>query len=517
MLLGLLSLSVIVGIDQRTRAAVGEETVRIDGIPSKQGVEGEPYELAGNRVIFTNWYYVDPGDLDWRDDRGKSVYVKGNVDMLGAHFVGIRSPIGIELEAQKPSIMGPIFLPNRSIVHDGKLYKGWTNNEYYESADGIHWTKKANIIFKGPYEVDIYDVFLDPTAPPAERFKNIWADEMSRDEFNAFLKKRPDGWAPRGLTLLQDNKVECVRGGYSSDGITWTSLPDPLVVDYCDTLNTCYYDTVLRKYVMYTRIWSVGPQSRKVPVDLRNSWTNIGRRAIGRSESSDFHSFPPAQMIVEPTPSMRPSEQIYTNCHTTPPGAPDIHMMFPAIWNGSVTDTTRIAMLSSHDGKVWNWVPGGEHLIETQPFGQWNGGCVWTTPSLVELPDGDWALPYYANNVPHKYPRGQRTSGTGYAIWPKGRMVALEAAQRGQFTMIPLIVPGSKLKINALTLRTGWIKVGVLGKGGRSINECVPIVGDQFWKQVKWNNADDIGAKPNEPVRLVFELYQAKLFGLEFD
>ena len=183
-------------------------------------------------------------------------------------------------------------------------------------------------------------------------------------------------------------------------------------------------------------------------------------------------------MILEPTPDMLPSEQLYTNCHTTVPGAPDQHLMFPTIWNGSVDDTTRIALASSHDGKIWHWVPGGD-LLRTGPFGRWDGGCVWATPDLIELPNGDWALPYLAHNFPHKYPRGQNVGSTGYAVWPKGRLVAVEAQDHGEFTMIPLIAPGKTLKINALTLRTGWVKVEVVGEDGRSLADCVPIVGDQ--------------------------------------
>jgi hypothetical protein len=72
-------------------------------------------------------------------------------------------------------------------------------------------------------------------------------------------------------------------------------------------------------------------------------------------------------------------------------------------------------MASSHDGIHWNWVPDGD-LLETQPFGQWNGGCIWANPEMIELPDGTWALPYSAHNVPHKYPRGQRKGGLGYAM-----------------------------------------------------------------------------------------------------
>jgi hypothetical protein len=57
-------------------------------------------------------------------------------------------------------------------------------------------------------------------------------------------------------------------------------------------------------------------------------------------------------MILEPTPDMLPSEQLYTNCHTTIPGATDQHLMFPSIWNGSVDDSTLVALASSHDGKT---------------------------------------------------------------------------------------------------------------------------------------------------------------------
>ena len=121
--------------------------------------------------------------------------------------------------------------------------------------------------------------------------------------------------------------------------------------------------------------------------------------------------------------------------------------MFPAVWNASIDDSTRIVMASSYDGQNWYWVPGGD-LLETAEYGQWNGGCIWAEPNLIEFPNGDWALPYSAHNVPHKYPRGQRQGGLGYAVWPKGRMVALEAAARGQFTLMPVILPGRVLRIS---------------------------------------------------------------------
>jgi hypothetical protein len=213
---------------------------------------------------------------------------------------------------------------------------------------------------------------------------------------------------------------------------------------------------------------------------------------------------------------MLPSEQLYTNCYTTVPGAPDQHLMFPSIWNGSMDDTTRIAMASSHDGKTWDWVPGGD-LLRTAEFGSWNGGCIWATPNLIELPNGDWALPYLAHTFPHKYPRGQNVGSTAYAVWPKGRMCAVEADEEGEFTMMPLISAGKKLKANAVTLRTGWIKIEVAGVDGHSIDQCNAIVGDQHWSAVSWKGSPDLGIEPGKPITLRIAMKQAKLFGLEFE
>jgi hypothetical protein len=96
-------------------------------------------------------------------------------------------------------------------------------------------------------------------------------------------------------------------------------------------------------------------------------------------------------------------------------------------------------------------------------------------------------------------------------------MVAVEADGRGEFTMIPIMPPGRILKINALTLRTGWVKAEVKGVSGRSLQDCTPIVGDQHWAQVAWKGGKDLGVELDRPVTLRFELYQAKLFGLQFE
>src|SRR5690349_13443163 len=77
------------------RSQTSPERKVADGIATTRLVPGAPYELAGRRVVFANWYFIQPGDLDWRDAAGKSVYVVGNSGPTEAQHVGIAAPRGI--------------------------------------------------------------------------------------------------------------------------------------------------------------------------------------------------------------------------------------------------------------------------------------------------------------------------------------------------------------------------------------------------------------------------------------
>jgi hypothetical protein len=144
------------------------------------------------------------------------------------------------------------------------------------------------------------------------------------------------------------------------------------------------------------------------------------------------------------------------------------------------------------------------------------------SPELLELPNGDWAIGYYALSYPHKYPRGDFHYDMGMLIWPKGRFMSLEADEKGEFTTLGILAPGNKLKINAVTKRAGSILVEAAdfhGKPipGRTFAEADPIIGDQFWTTATWNGEDQLGVEVGEPVVLRFKLDMAKLYGLEFE
>ena len=148
-----------------------------------------------------------------------------------------------------------------------------------------------------------------------------------------------------------------------------------------------------------------------------------------------------------------------------------------------------------------------------------------TNPSRwdVELPDGRFVLPYTGYKFPHKYPRGDWRFWPGYAVWPKGRLVALEAESRGQFTAVAFMPPGRKLRINAQTHRAGSVLVEVVSLAdqkalpGRAFTDAAPIVGDHHWTPVTWDGKDDLGHKDSAAVLLRFRMDKARIYGLEFE
>jgi hypothetical protein len=524
-------------------------------IPTER-LTGEPYALAGKRLVFTSWYHVRPGGYAWITDRGEAVSAnrKAAIGPWGASYVRKPdTPQGVRLVAERPLRYGPVLQPDSNnpweargltinqVLKDGDKYRawGWTEDAtgkrfdaYYESKDGLHWTRPVlkMVDYNGSRENNLVDffpgsVFIDPTAPAEERYKCVAGDDLNMEQFRRFIEKHPDRWEPRALRKDVDRVLTGVQGFVSADGLTWRKLPEPFTVEHSDTQIIGAYNQTLKKYVIFTRHWFVGPLAADAPPDTRNTtWigdsNGAGRRSIGYTESDRFGDFPLSRLIVTPRLDMKPSQLLYANCYTTFPGAPDQHLLFPSVWD-TTTDTTHLEMLASHDGRTWNWVPGGP-LMETQEFGEFDGGCIFWCPNLVELGNGDFALPYTGFEFPHKYPRGAWRFGWGYAVWPRGRLVAIDAAERGEFTTVSVMAPGRKLRINAVTKRAGEIRVAVTQRDGtpipgRSFDDCTPIIGDQFRSPVQWKTTDDLGFADGQPICLKFKMTQARIYGLEFE
>jgi hypothetical protein len=513
---------------------------------------GEPYELAGKRIVFTTWYWVRPGEYDWVDDQGKTVLAKKTVSAEATdphtHWKELDTPRGVRLVAETAQKSELTIKPQHSWEEGGieitSLYQrpgdgvimAWGHctpggNCYLESSDGgVTWKRpKLGLVeFKGSRENNLggegqFRGFYDATAPPEERYKAAGNGEWTPAEFQKSYKlTRP---YQRMAVEISPGKVQAIWGFISPDGITWKSTERPLIVETSDGGQYVYFDPKSKKYVLILRSAMIGPRAggfSATAEDEHERWHKFAIRvAIGRSESSNFREFPLSDTVVETANDMAPDDMFQFNCYTTIPRAPDHHVLLPTRWIRS-QDKTVVDLYTSHDGKTWN--RAAAPVMDTGDYGQWNGGAVWViNPGLVEMASGDWIVPYRGDLLPAKYPRGKMQQRWGIATWPRGRMMAIEAtADEGHFTTMAIVAPGTKLRINAITKRAGEIQIEAAdlhGKpiAGRTFSQSIPITGDAFRQPVKWDGCDDLGVKTGEPIVLRFRMSRARIYGLDFE
>jgi len=291
----------------------------------------------------------------------------------------------------------------------------------------------------------------------------------------------------------------------------------------------CYYDDDQKQCVAYVRMWRVDERAPGYAPDNSDIWIGVGRRSIGRSVSKDFRHFTKPEIVVTTGADMAPSHLFYTNGKTTLPGIPDNHILLPWIWQMEI-DGGSTWLLSSMDGLNWSRVPGGP-VVETGRPGTPDGAIALVSGNLLEYPDNKWGIAYSGTPVPHKYPGRDLSKrkglfpgvagAAGLAVWPKGRLVALQCDEEGEFATVAVIPRGQRIRLNASVMPTGYIKTAVRLFGssddapGRGFADADRLVGDSLAMPVTWKGEDALN-HGGKPVILRFQLRQASLYGIEF-
>jgi len=149
---------------------------------------------------------------------------------------------------------------------------------------------------------------------------------------------------------------------------------------------------------------------------------------------------------------------------------------------------------------------------------------------LLEYPGDLWGIPYGGNPIPHKYPGRDMAKRKGLypnvpgvgglATWPRGRLVALQCDEEGEFATVAVIPKGNNIRLNASVKPTGYIKtsVRILGKEtipGRNFSDADRLLGDSLAMPVTWQGESGLNHN-GEPVIFSFQLRQASLYGIEF-
>jgi hypothetical protein len=501
-----------------------------------------PFKLPSNIVYFHDWRYVNPGSFRWVSLEGKKVPMWGLDPAPPMLLEHVDLPIGLRLIAKPakrteavltPEQAGESFLFLANLIHEDGRYRLWYDCwpkadintprmggynlvRYAESDNGMDWklpklglveyedSRQNNIVYGGPLTPESgYHggcVFKDPSAPPEERYKSFHLGTISREKLEKYRLERPDEVDPFYLDLDRE-RIPALFGGVSPDGLKWTPLSEPLVVQTSDTHNICCYDVAQGKYMAYVRSWY------------------MGRRTIGYMETDDFRRFPLPEELFWPNASCAPYELWYANGKTLMPNTVDYHVMFPMRW--SLTDDHfDFHLATSPDGVVWGFVPGGAVCQPGDP-GAWDGGVVAPGLGLVPLPGDRMGILVAGSAVPHKHPRRPPLGALGWAWWSKGRLVALEAATEGAFALYPLMFRGRTVYINVRTALAGYVQVEAVDhKGkvlpGRSFNDCDQLSGDHIDRLVTWRGESDLGHPDDSPVTLRFRLRAAELYSVEF-
>ncbi len=493
------------------------------------GYNQEPYHLPTGPHLFIDWRYVQCGAVAWLKADGSGAPLFAHEEIPNVRGEPWRVPYGIRLEAQKADRIGPI-VPNErdwefmiggyiSLLDLGGKFGLWyevvppraggeTNMLCYaESADGVNWTKpelglcefrgstKNNIVIDGrkcPYgSFHGNGVFVDPNAPPQERFKVVYM-AILKDDAPVVRLKRERPWS---VTPFGERHKSIIQYAVSPDGLHWTFNDEAMLSHMSDTQTVVYYDGFLKRYVGYFRT------------------IVMNRRAIGRAETTDLRRWPMPETVLWTHTEDDPADDYYDNSKSLYPGTRTMHLMFPTIYKRRVDGCT-LRIASSLDGAAWQWLPGGD-VLTCGPEGSWDAGCLFGGCGLTEIPGDRVVLPYGGFHRPHKYPRWGHMGQVGLACWKKERLAALVADEQGEFCTQALVLPGETLYLNFETKQAGYVKVAVDDIGDRRLDDCDPLIGDRLKAPVTWKGEQALKVAKGKPAVLRFRLRAAKLYSFE--
>ena len=294
--------------------------------------------------------------------------------------------------------------------------------------------------------------------------------------------------------------VVAVFGAVSPDGIHWTSLPEPLMIQHADTLNTCYYD-VDRRAVRGLRPRVAGqPQSAghggREPRQL-------DRRRAALDRPGGQQRFPPFRQARDrrldrrrhaAEPSLLHQRQDDAAGHPRQPrdvpldlGTGERRRLDLAV----VQRRRRGAGRACPAGRSWRRACPARATAGTSS----SAAICSSIPATVGA--SPTAATRFRTSTPAATSRSARASSpacrasSGMATWPKGRLVALECDDEGRFATVAVVPPGDRIRLNASVKPTGYIKVAVqrFGQGdvpGRSFDDADRLVGDGLALPVTW-------------------------------
>ena len=379
----------------------------------------------------------------------------------------------------------------------------------YSDDNGATWTKPLNlgqVNYDGSTDNNLVmwpahatTVFENrPDAPPSEKYVMFVGQPNS-----AFTS--PDGiqWSPTGSVPFLN------MGTLNAD---------------LDSQNVMFWDTRLEEYVVMPRLNL--PRVPPYPV---------GKRAVGRSESSTLEGFSvsdPPVTVFQADAGDAVNLDFYTSATIEYPYAEDAYFMFPAAYYLTDIQTNdgpiNIQFAASRDGRQWERYDRDDHIIagfdmNGNPTNDWESGTMYAGYGLTR--DGDELSLYYtAYDVTHgEWVQAGYLGGTmTRAKYRLDGFTSMDAdASGGQFTTPPLLFSGNQLRLNVDVAAGGSLQVELRDESdmpipGFAISDADTITGDSVAMNVTWNGSADLSSLIGQEVKLHFDMADVKLYAFQF-
>ena len=481
----------------------------------------EPIRLGSERELFCDDYLVESmtncellvhhpvreniaieNDAPWEGNGGGywSVLYDDEAKVYRAYDHAWQAPNGIDP-------MGPIFIG------------------YYESADGITWTKPnlGFVEFNGSTENNI----LMAKVP----------DGNDVHDFSPFIDTRPgipadERYKATGTSMLCNG----LWAWKSPDGIHWTPMSDKQVYTegVFDSQNCAFWSQTENKYVLhYRQVTNRDGECRivcRATSDDFLNWTNEGEI-----------QFPEGGGPIH-------AAQFYVNQILPYYRAKHLYIGFPARYvdNGLVPATkllpewekrearatlsprygsvvTDSVYITSRDGK--NYRQSNEAFLAPGLRTQhnWSYGDNYIARHVVETASTKDDMPrelslyavesYFTDKTSRLRRYSLRIDGFG-SVHAKN----LESVMITK----PFVFEGKELSMNLATTAAGFVRVEILDENGTPIPgfeslACDYFFGDTLDWRVTWQGKSDVSALAGKTVSLRFTMREADLYSLKFE
>jgi hypothetical protein len=375
---------------------------------------------------------------------------------------------------------------------------------YAESEDGKHWKKPQLDLFeingsKGN------NVILADTPPFSHNF-------------SPFLDTNPKINPEFRYKALAGNEKSGLVAFVSSNGLHWTRYqPEPVIREgKFDSQNVAFWSETEDCYVCYFRTWT--GEGYK------------GYRSVSRTTSKDFICWtPPIEMDFGNTPR----EHIYTNQTHPYFRAPHIYLaiaarFFPGkqVLSNQEAETLKVnpeyfkdcsdaILMTSRGGNKYFRLFMEGFIRPGIGLENWVSRSNYPAQNVVQTGPSEMSI-YVNQNYAQPTAHLRR-----YTLRIDGFSSIQASYTTGTMQTKPFLFQGKNLFINFSTSAAGEILTEIQDKNaqpipGYSMEDSIPIIGNEISKMVGWKNGNDLTIFQGKPVRLLFRMKDADLYAIQF-